>query len=268
MRTIRLAGSGVLAALAMMIGGQQATAQEASGQFYGYPSKQAPVASGQGQPTGQVDKFGCYVVPCSPVPTCHAQINVPPIQPVPSCQTGFVIWNELPPSGERWVTIYRNHYVPIIIRNKETPVVPVNIHVKWREIHYLCDCPPGTSQCPHIPAGSPQGLVSPQAANDATPGTEPAAELAQAGRKPAAEAGEAKPAAPAAAEAPKAPAPTVDNTPAKRWVWLRKQGAYGFGYQRQDGLWVIDQGSLRPTLPIAETGRPAQPTTVAVSTGS
>src|SRR3954465_9253111 len=74
MRTIRLAGSGVLAALAMMIGGQQATAQEASGQFYGYPSKQAPMATGQGGSGGgagwcNVEKWGCHVEVCPP-PSC------------------------------------------------------------------------------------------------------------------------------------------------------------------------------------------------------
>jgi uncharacterized protein YkwD len=37
------------------------------------------------------------------------------------------------------------------------------------------------------------------------------------------------------------------QAPAKQWVWLPKQGCFGFGYKRADGLWVIDPGTKRKT---------------------
>src|SRR5262249_10469552 len=54
---------------------------------------------------------------------------------------------------------------------------------------------------------------------------------------------------PAQATAPAPPPGEFAGARAKRWVWLSKQGVYGFGYQREDGLWVIDPGSKRPDLP-------------------
>jgi hypothetical protein len=61
--------------------------------------------------------------------------------------------------------------------------------------------------------------------------------------------------APAAASAPSATAHVaakpVVTTPAKQWVWLSKQGVWGYGYQREDGLWVIDPGSKRAPAPQA-----------------
>ena len=39
------------------------------------------------------------------------------------------------------------------------------------------------------------------------------------------------------------------STLSKQWVWLRKQACWGFGYQRADGLWVIDPGSKRAPAP-------------------
>jgi hypothetical protein len=35
------------------------------------------------------------------------------------------------------------------------------------------------------------------------------------------------------------------GTPKKQWVWLTKQNCWGYGYKRDDGLWVIDPGSKR-----------------------
>ena len=65
---------------------------------------------------------------------------------------------------------------------------------------------------------------------------------------------------------------TPRRAPAKRWVWLAKQGVYGFGFQRQDGLWVVDPSSKRPTLPEGQTLDSAPSTAVNVtdtaSTGS
>lgn len=43
------------------------------------------------------------------------------------------------------------------------------------------------------------------------------------------------------AAAPQPPVPLVE----KRWVWLVSQRCWGYGYQRSDGLWVIDPGSKR-----------------------
>jgi hypothetical protein len=264
MRTFRLVWAGAIAAFAILAGGQQATAQEASGQFYGYTSQQAPLPSGQGSGC-YVEKWGCHVEVCPP-PACHnVQLPVPGLE-IPSCQNAYVIVNEGPPQQPQTITVFRNHYVPIKIVTQPTTVVPVNIVVKWREIHYLCDCPPGTSQCPHIPAGSSQAMPAPQASNDSKATAPSAAELAQ-GSTPPAETAAAAAAIPVAT-APAAPAAPAESTSSKRWVWLKKQGAYGYGYQRPDGLWVIDAGSMRPTLPTAETNRPSQPTTVAVTTGS
>ena len=107
MKMFRVASACAIAAMAIVTGGQQAVAQtssqQGSGQFYGYPGKQAPQASGQGgyggqgMPGCQVEYgFGCQVVVCPP-PSCQANINVPPVTPPPSCQTGYVIPNELPP---------------------------------------------------------------------------------------------------------------------------------------------------------------------------
>jgi uncharacterized protein YkwD len=52
-----------------------------------------------------------------------------------------------------------------------------------------------------------------------------------------------------AAEPPPPPPTAVPDpaaaTPAKQWVWLTSQGVWGYGYQRTDGLWVIDPGSKR-----------------------
>lgn len=41
----------------------------------------------------------------------------------------------------------------------------------------------------------------------------------------------------------------ADDEPTKQWVWLSKQGVWGYGYQLDDGphkgLWRIDPGSKR-----------------------
>src|SRR5690242_15314492 len=38
----------------------------------------------------------------------------------------------------------------------------------------------------------------------------------------------------------------------KQWVWLSKQSCWGYGYQREDGLWVIDPGTKRNAQPADE----------------
>ncbi len=252
MSSIRFAVIGTIAAAAIVSGGHQASAQQASGQFYGYASGQAPMASGQDQYGGhgcQLEKVGCNVQVC-PQP-CH-NVNIPlPPREQPSCQNAYVLESDLAPwKPTTQITVYRNHYVPIKVNHIPTNVQPVDILVKWREIHYLCDCPPGTSQCPHIPSGSSQ-QGSPQA---------------DASVKPA-------PNSPLLTTAtPAAPAVAAEISPERRWVWLPKQSLFGFGFQRHDGLWVIDPASKRPNLPEGETVAPAATTAVNVkdttSTGS
>ncbi len=241
MSPFRFAVTGAIAAFAIVFGGQHATAQQASGQFYGYASGQAPMPSGQDQYGGHachVDMVGCQVHICSPKP-CH-NVNIPlPPREHPTCQNAYVIESDLPPwKPTCHVTVYRNHYVPIKVNHIPTDVQPVDILVKWREIHYLCDCPPGTLQCPHVPSGSPQhGSPQVGAAVKHTPNSPLLT-----------------------AAAPAAPAVAQENPPAKRWVWLEKQSLFGFGFQRKDGLWVIDPASKRPSLPEGQTIEPASRT--------
>ena len=54
------------------------------------------------------------------------------------------------------------------------------------------------------------------------------------------------------------------DTVRKEWVWLTKQGVFGYGYRRADGYWVIDAGTKRrpgdpdaPNLSIPATTPPA-----------
>lgn len=55
-----------------------------------------------------------------------------------------------------------------------------------------------------------------------------------------------KPETSQASESAKADKEGPPPSPAKRWVWLSKQSVWGYGYQREDGLWVIDPGTKRP----------------------
>jgi Cysteine-rich secretory protein family len=64
----------------------------------------------------------------------------------------------------------------------------------------------------------------------------------------------ASPAARADELLPKQPADEAKktaDTPAKHWVWLSKQNCWGYGFKREDDLWVIDPGSKRKTAPAA-----------------
>ena len=53
-----------------------------------------------------------------------------------------------------------------------------------------------------------------------------------------------------------APAPAADAAPAKQWVWLAKQGVWGYGYQIKEGphsgLWRIDANSKRRPAPAGD----------------
>lgn len=52
----------------------------------------------------------------------------------------------------------------------------------------------------------------------------------------------------------------ADEPPAKEWVWLAKQGVWGYGYQIQEGphrgLWRIDPGSKRAPEDFAPAADP------------
>jgi hypothetical protein len=47
--------------------------------------------------------------------------------------------------------------------------------------------------------------------------------------------------------------------PKKQWVWLKSQNCWGYGYQRADGLWVIDPGSKRRPAEAPAQQQPQQP---------
>lgn len=54
-----------------------------------------------------------------------------------------------------------------------------------------------------------------------------------------------------------AAAAPADEAPAKQWVWLARQGVWGYGYRIEDGphrgLWRIDPGSKRAPEDLAPT---------------
>jgi hypothetical protein len=157
-----------------------------------------------------------------------------------------VIYDECAPSLEpEWATIYRNHYVPIKIVKKpsEHQVRPVNILVKERIVHYLCDCAPGTTTCPHVPTGSPQASASP------APGSGTVVASAQPEIKPAPSVevtGQVNPAQPAAGQTEK-----PGETRAKQWIWLTNESVYGYGYVDENGFAIVDPTTKTTTPTVA-----------------
>ena len=116
MSSFRFAVTGAIAAFAIVFGGQQASAQQASGQFYGYASEQAPMPSGQDQYGGGRSPsrdVGCQVDICSPSHACYAEYPAPAEgeSDVPERLRHRVGPSPVKPTCH--VTIYRNHYVPI-----------------------------------------------------------------------------------------------------------------------------------------------------------
>jgi hypothetical protein len=307
MNVVRFAWISAIATAAIALGGHRASAQ-----YYGYASQQSPAPSGQAAypcqpcqachgcvptppPPCQPQKCGCDVVYCPPT-TCQPAggcIPNPPYYPPPGCQAACEITDECAPTKPvQWVSVYRNHYVPI--RIVKTPsqydVQPVSIQVNERIVHYLCDCPPGTTQCPHVPGGTPQTSASPR------PASESAAALAQAEAKtnasanltgqanpsagPTAEKTAATPASSASphpasesaalAQAAAKPAantnltgqadssarPTAENTaatPAKQWIWLSNENRYGYGFINEKGFAIVDPATTTtpPTVAAA-----------------
>jgi hypothetical protein len=245
-----------------------AQAPQASSQ-YGYSGPAASPQAGGYPPVACHEKIGCYVIAgCRPgeVNVC-ASIDAElkqkfPQEPVPTAAAQVCeLISELPPGDQRYVDIWRNHYIPVKVVVKPyqpQAVTAFNIRVNYREVHVLVDergtpippskvgdvlkdlqqqfasnPPAGAGTAPAAPAASSPAhseAAPPMTSNVPAPAPNPAAAPTQA---PA-----AQPTAAAAAAA----------TPQKQWVWLAQEGVYGFGYQRPDGLWEIDAGSRRPTL--------------------
>jgi hypothetical protein len=141
----------------------------------------------------------------------------------------------------QWVTIYRNHYVPIKIVKKPSQydVQPVSIQVNERIVHYLCDCAPGTTSCPHIPGTTPQTGAAPRSPSESS------VAVIQEAAKPAAGAnltGQATPSVRPATE-------TTAAAPPKQWIWLSNENCYGYGYINEEGLAIVDAGTKTTTLP-------------------
>ncbi len=275
MRAFGRTFSGLIATIALGLCGQQASAQ----QYYGYAGAQAPPAASPQTNTAcyppgscHPDRgYGCHVTVC-PCPCQQAGACIPGIPDihVPSCQNPCIVYDEGPPTTTPvTVDIWRNCYVPVKIVKKEGPstITPVNINVRWREVHFLCDA----SGAPIPPAratellkelqslyanakDSKAGAVSPATETGAAaPNQAPSVPAAVPGSAPTAAQNNA-PASVPPATAPPASAPPANatqvqaNLPNKQWVWLDYEGVYGYGYQRSDGLWVIDEGSRRSTL--------------------
>jgi hypothetical protein len=286
----KLKKSGLIGIALMTVGlfGSRAEAQQNYFGFTAMPSQVAALAAsmaGQVPPGcapaagGCVEYYGCTVTPCpyTPPPNC---VYIPSGGTANLCT---VLCDQAPTNPPVTLTVYKNYFVPIYVANNGVPnVVPVNLQIKWREIHYLANAqgqpidqngnvlqnpasvvpPPGTpiSGSTAAPGAAPAAPSPQHGANATPPPTVPVASATP----------NAQPAAPPMlplASQPQAPAPSMAtnvqvNTPAKQWVWLQNEGAYGYGYQRADGLWEIDQGSRRTTPPDASQP-PSGPVTTA-----
>jgi hypothetical protein len=257
MRAVSFFWVSAAAAALIALGAERASAQT----YYVYASQQA-APSGQATypcqpcqachgcvtpppPPCQPEKCGCEVVycpptTCQPSPSCVPDI---PFYPPPGCVAACVIKDECAPElPAKWVTIYRNHYVPIRIEKTQSQhqVQPVNIQVRERIVHYLCDCAPGTTNCPHVPTGTPQTSASPpsgsgQATAAAQPETNPASPVKLTGQV-------------TPAQSP--PDPAADATK-KGWIWLTNENCYGYGYIDANGLAIVDPATKTTNPAIA-----------------
>ena len=275
MTRFQIAMLGGAAALVIGLCGTAAQAQtpQASGQ-YGYSGPMASPQSSQGAPCHEV--AGCHVVVgCPPThPNVPQEINQQLqkyTENPPTCQEAnaqqLVLYTELPPE-HKYVDIWRNHYIPVkVVVIPRTPqgVASFDVRVNYREVHVLCDAKGNPLPAPQAAAvlkelekqlasnadasaTAPAAPSTPSASEGAVPATvaprtpvpNPAAAANQA---PAAQPTTTA-AAPAAQPAATAPA----AGPQKQWVWLSQEGVYGYGYQRADGFWEIDQDSRRSTL--------------------
>jgi hypothetical protein len=260
MKASRIVCMVALSAIAGVAGGRQASAQQPATQYYGYTGKQAPMASAQANyacvpGTGCVpDKYGCVVTVC-PCPCQTPAGCIPGIPDIhaPSCQNPCVIINEGPPTT-RPITydIYRNCYVPLRIDFQPGPsnIQPVNINVKWREVHFLCG--PDGKPLPAQQAAAVLKELQDQIAAGGTPNSSTAAPVAQPVPNRT-----VTPATNATTNTTQA-APAPARAPQKQWIWVSNMNMYGFGYIREDGYAIIDEGSYRAQRPAQAASTPTQ----------
>jgi hypothetical protein len=291
MKSFRLLGMSAMFAAVLGALGPRAEAQ----QFYGFRASPdqlatllASLATAQTPPgcAPLLPKFGCDITPTTP-PTLTCPPDLLPV----TQQICIILCDQKPP-GPVDLTITKNVFLPVVIKNNTPPnVLPVNIKVQWQPIHFLANekgqpidqagnvLPNDPKVVPPAPAGvnpsSHSGVAapSPQSSNAATaPGTALASTAAGPGTAPVSTAVvSTQPVAPAPAPTTTAPGTTASaapatvqaNAPTKQWVWLSYEGVYGYGYQRADGYWIIDEGSRTKTLPTASTAPAAAPTTTA-----
>jgi hypothetical protein len=265
MKVVRIAWVSAAAAALIALGGQRASAQ----QYYGYASQQSPAPSPQAAipcqpcqtcqgcvptipPPCQPLKCGCDVVYCPPTTCQPGATCVPPIPfyAPPGCQAACLVYDECAPQKPvQWVTIYRNHYVPIkIVKTPaQVDVQPISIQVNERIVHFLCDCAPGTANCPHVPSGTPQTGGTPQTTATPQPASGPAVETANANAQPA-------PSASLAAQVNPAASPAGEKNaqgPAKQWIWLSNENCYGYGYINEQGYAIVDPATKTTTPTVA-----------------
>jgi len=274
-----------IAAVVFGFGGRQAVAQQPTSQqhshsYYGLPEKQPPTPSIQGSitcypnPNCQPDKVGCTVTIC-PCPCQSATNCIPNVPDIhrPSCQNPCVLISELPPATPpRTIDIYRNCYVPIKIdyRHPDPDVTPVNINVRWREVHFLCG-PDGQPLSSEQAAAVLKELQAQVAANGnaAPPEGAPITLPAPTSDLAVSAGGNAPPPEGALITLP-APAPSgravsasangpVANGPVAaqadnrnyQWIYVTTANKYGYGYINEAGFAVVDPNSLRDTPPPA-----------------
>ncbi len=232
-----------------------------------------------GPPVG----YACYTVyPSSGGYSCYTpgtQPSCPPYTQYPATPCYDTLCHD---SATVTQKIVLNRYYPVYIHLKDNHYTGVQIEECWKPLCVLCST---TKPCPKHANGQGGDLPSPVDPNAAgaapvpvapsvptgapqtSAGTPSAAALAQAAAPTAAQPAPmtvAQPAPAAATPAPSAapaqtPVSTPDQTtaptvaqatgPQKRWVYLTSQKVWGLGYQRADGNWVIDSGSMRSAPP-------------------
>jgi hypothetical protein len=270
MKTSRFVWAIAVAAVASMASTERAFAQNPSPQnpspqYYGYGG-QVPTAAPQGgttcyptpPPACYPEKYGCCVTVC-PCPCQSGGGCIPDIPGIhtPSCTNPCVVINEGPPTTKP-VTydIWRNCYVPFRIDYKPGPshITPVNINVRWREVHFLCG-PDGNPLPPQQASAILKELQAQvAAAADGAQGEAPASP------SPAAAAVAPNVNPPAVQPAQAAPAPAQASTPQKQWLWIPNMNMFAYGYINEGGFAVVDEGSYRTSMPTQAAAAPAQAT--------
>lgn len=149
-------------------------------------------------------------------------------------------------------TVYLTRYYPVYVHLQAKKHEGVHIEEVWKPLCKLCT---PEHPCPRHEHGQMPSDLPPPATGGA-PATPQAAADAPAPSSAVADQPQAvQPAAPVATQpAPPTPAPPMAPpaqaaAPQKRWVYLTAQNLWAYGYQRADGLWVVDQGTKRSTPP-------------------